>query len=701
MTLFGAPLLGRMTLDALPFRDMVQHPTRENIVNGLIASGAALMVILAAITVLGLITWYGKWKTLWCDWLTSVDHKKIGIMFIVIALAMLARALVEAFFMRAQQAVGLDGGFLSPEHYGQLFTTHGTIMIFFMAMPFLTGIINYVMPMQIGARDVSFPVMNSISLGLTAAGAALAMISLVLAPFSTGGWTGYPPFTELAANPGPGVDYWLWAITLSTLSSTMTGINFAVTLYKKRAPGMGLMRMPLFCWTALCTSILMIFGMPPLTVATGLLALDRYLDFHMFTADLGGNMMNYINLFWAFGHPEVYILILPAFGIYSEIFSTFSGKRLYGYTALVIATMAIAVLSFTVWLHHFFTMGQSAHINAVFGIATMLIGIPTGVKIYDWMLTMYRGRVRLTVPMLYACGFLILFSIGGLSGIILATPSIDYQIHNSLFLVAHFHNMLIPGLLFGMLAGYTYWFPKAFGFQLAPRWGYRAAWSWIIGFMLAFFPLYALGLLGMPRRALSFFNPTYLPWTISALLGAVLILFAFFGLIMQLWQSIKQRASLAVPIGDPWDGRSLEWAMPSPPPEYNFPVLPSINSHDAFARQKGSGQHYETPEYYEDIVLPANTAMGAALGGAGFLMAFGLTWHMWWLVILGAVAVLVSLVGRGFVRQTTRTIPAAVVENQHRAWMNAVLETTPITRADEQTPANQGLPVSPREGAVQ
>ncbi len=566
--------LGRLSWDALPFWSMIQDPTWSNVVNGIIAAGAAAVVVVGALGVALLITWYGQWRVLFAEWLTSVDHKRIGIMYIVLSFVMLTRALIEAVLMRAQQAFGLGGGFLSPEHFGQLFSTHGSIMIFFMAMPFLTGLINYVMPLQIGARDVSFPVMNSISLGLTAAGAGLVMISLVLEKFSTGGWSGYPPYTEAAFNPGVGPDYWIWAVTLSSIGTTMTGINFAVTIYKERAPGMHLLRMPLFCWTALCTSILMIFAMPPLTVATLLLALDRYLDFHFFTNDLGGNMMNYANLFWLFGHPEVYILILPAFGVYSEIFSTFSGKRLYGYTSLVLATMAIAVLSFTVWVHHFFTMGQSANLNAVFGMTTMLIGIPTGVKIYDWLLTMFRGRVRFSISMVYALAFTVLFAIGGLTGIILANPTIDYQVHNTLFLVAHFHNMLIPGLLFGMLAGYNFWFPKAFGFRLEPRWGYVAAILWIVGFVLAFFPLYALGLLGMPRRTAAFFEPAYLPYTLVAGLGALVILAALFSLFVQLWVSVRQRAANRVYVGDPWDGRSLEWATPAPPPEYNFPGAP-------------------------------------------------------------------------------------------------------------------------------
>ena len=417
-----APPLGRLGLQALPFWQMLQHPTEANVINGVIASGAAGILVIGGIVTVALITKYRKWGVLWSDWLTSTDHKKIGIMYVVLAFVMLARALIEAGLMRAQQAFGLGGGFLAPEHFAQLFSTHGTIMIFFMAMPFLTGVINFVMPLQIGARDVTFPRLNSISLGLTAAGAALVMVSLAIGKFSTGGWFGYPPYTEASFNPGVGPDYWIWALSLTGLGSTFTGINFAATIYKERAPGMKLLRMPLFTWTALCTSILMMFAMPPLTVAMAQLALDRYLGFHYFTNALGGNMMHFVNLFWLFGHPEVYILILPSFGIYSEVISTFSGKALFGYRSMVMATMAIAILSFTVWLHHFFTMGQSANINAVFGIASMLIGIPTGVKIYDWMWTMFRGRIRFTVPMIYSIGFIFLFVLGGMSGILLADP---------------------------------------------------------------------------------------------------------------------------------------------------------------------------------------------------------------------------------------------------------------------------------------
>jgi cytochrome o ubiquinol oxidase subunit 1 len=687
------PLFGRLTVESLPFWEMLHDPTRQNIVNGSIATAAALMVLGGAGLTALAITRHRKWRVLWREWLTSVDHKRIGIMYVVIAFVMLARALIEANIMRGQMAFGLGGGFLSADHFEQFFTTHGTIMIFFMAMPFLTGLINFVMPLQIGARDVAFPVMNSISLGLTAAGAALVMVSLDIGKFSTGGWSGYPPYTEAAFNPGVGVDYWIWAVSLSSLGSMMTGINFAVTVYKKRAPGMTFMRMPLFTWTALCTSILMIFAMPPLTVATGLLALDRYLGFHFFTDHFGGNFMNYVNLFWLFGHPEVYILILPAFGVYSEVFSTFSGKTLYGYTSLVLATMAIGVLSFTVWLHHFFTMGQSANINSVFGIATMLIGVPTGVKVYDWLWTMFRGRVRFAVPLVYALAFSMLFVIGGLTGIILANPSIDYQVHNTQFLVAHFHNMLVPGTLFGLLAGYHTWFPKAFGFRLHERWGMFAALCFVFGFVLAFFPLYAVGLLGYPRRTLDYFDPRYQPYMMVALLGALVILAGLAGLAIQLLVSIRRRQELAVPAGDPWDGRSLEWGLPAPPPEYNFPVLPVVAGRDAFTRAKEEGRAYRVPERFDDIEMPTNSAMGMIVCAGGFLAAFGLVWHIWWLVVAASLGIVAAIVGRGFVRDAQKIIPAHEVERRHLRWLEAVATTRPASRAEEDTPSNAGLAV--------
>ncbi len=672
-------LMGDLSYKALPFYSAIA------------ATGAGV-VVLAALAIFGWITWRGKWRYLWSEWFTSLDHKRIGIMYVVLALVMLSRGLIEGVMMRLQQADAVNQpGYLPPEHFAQLFSTHGTIMIFFVGMPFLTGLINYVVPLQIGARDVSFPLLNSISFWLTVAGACLMMISLVLGKFSTGGWSGYPPYTGIKFSPGVGPDYWIWAVSLGSIGSTLSGLNFATTIYKERAPGMKLFLMPLFTWTALCTSILMIFAMPPLTVVTSLLALDRYLGMHFFTNGMGGNMMNYPNLFWLFGHPEVYILVLPSFGVYSEVIATFSAKRLYGYTSLVLATMAIAVLSFTVWVHHFFTMGQNANINAAFGIATMLIGIPTGVKIYDWLFTIFRGRVRLSVPMLYSLGFIVTFVIGGLTGIILATPPLDYVVHNTVFLVAHFHNMLIPGMLFGMLAGYTYWFPKAFGFRLNETWGRISFACWFIGFLLAFMPLYVLGAQGMPRRSQELFQAGYLPWLLVAAVGALVLLAALGSLGAQLWISIRQRDATRVPVGDPWDGRALEWSISAPPPAYNFAVLPQVVDRDLFAGIKERGEAYPTPPNYAPITLPKSSATGVIIGLSGAVAAFALVWHIWWLVVVGALAIVSAVIWRSFVRDTHTIIPAAEVAAQDAKWLELVRGTRAVTRDEEYRPANMGL----------
>ena len=560
-----------------------------------------------------------------------------------------------------------------------------------MAMPFLVGLINYVMPLQIGSRDVAFPLLNSISLWLTGGAAGLMMVSLVIGEFSTGGWSGYPPYTELAFSPGVGPDYWIWAITLGSIGSTLTGINFVVTIFKMRCPGMHLMRMPLFVWTALCTSILMIFAMPPLTVATALLALDRYLGFHFFTNALGGNVMNYANLFWLFGHPEVYILILPAFGVYSEVVSTFSSKELYGYTSLVLATAAIAVLSFTVWVHHFFTMGQSADINAVFGIATMAIGVPTGVKIYDWIWTMFLGKVRFTVPMLYSLAFMMTFVLGGFTGILLAFPPLDYLVHNTVFLVAHFHNMLIPGLLYGMLAGYHYWFPKAFGFRLNEKWGRVAFGCWVVGFYLAFMPLYLLGAAGMARRTQEIFEPAFRPWLFVAGLGALVLLCGLVSMIVQLYFSIRDRRANGVFVGDPWDGRSLEWSTSAPPPEYNYAILPRVNDRDPFYDAKRKDAHYSPHALYGFIAVPKNSMTGPLLGLVGTTSAFGLVWHMWWLAIIGAVGVVITVISRSFCRDVHRVIAADEVERTEKLWLLAVVAAPRVPRELETKSINNGL----------
>jgi len=644
-------MLGKLTIDALPFYSWV-------------AMGGAAVTVFGGIAVMAVITWFGWWRALWRDWLTSVDHKRIGIMYVVLALVMLMRGFVDAIMMRSQQAIALNStGYLPPEHFDQIFSSHGTIMILFMAMPFLTGLINIVVPLQIGTRDVAFPFLNSVSLWLAAAGAGLVMISLVIGRFSTAGWTGYPPFSGIDYSPGVGVDYWIWAILLSGVGTTLTGINFVVTIVMRRAPGMILMRMPLFTWTALCASLLIVFAFPAITVACALLGLDRVLGMHFFTNDAGGNMMNYANLLWIWGHPEVYILILPAFGIFSEVVASFSGKRLFGYASLVYATAAIALLSFTVWLHHFFTMGSSANVNAFFGVATMIIAVPTGVKVFDWLFTMYRGRIRFHPSMMWTIGFIVTFVIGGMTGVLMAIPPADYLMHNTTFLVAHFHNMLIPGALFGYFAGYMYWFPKAFGFTLDARWGRRAFWCWIVGFYLAFMPLYFLGFLGMPRRMENYSSPEWQPYLIVAAVGAFVVLLGIACLVVQLAVSVRDWRMRRDLNGDPWDARTLEWLTASPPPPYNFAVLPEVRDIDAFLDMKRRGVAYSRPTQYADIDLPKNTFVGPVMGGVAFALGFAVVWHIWWLAAACGLGILAAIIWRSGDDGTEYRLTADEVRN--------------------------------------
>ena len=627
-------IFGRLTIDSLPFYSAVA------------ASGAAVTV-LGALAVAGAITYFGAGRLVMTEWVSSVDHKKIGIMYIMLALVMLLRGFVDAAMMRSQQAIAYNNeGYLPPDHFDQIFSSHGTIMIFFMAMPFLSGLANLIVPQQIGSRDVAFPFMNSVSLWITTAGAALMLVSLVVGKFSTAGWTGYPPYSGVEYTPGVGVDYWLWMVFIAGFGTTMTGINFLVTILKNRAPGMTLFRLPLFTWTILITSVLIIFAFPALTVACAMLILDRNFGFHFFTNAMGGNMMNYINLFWLWGHPEVYILILPAFGVFSEVVATFSQKRLFGYISLVLATCAIGFLSFTVWLHHFFTMGSSAKVNSFFGTMTTIISVPTGVKVFDWLLTMYRGRIIFKPPMLFTIGFLVTFVIGGLSGVLLALPPIDYMMHNTTFLVAHFHNMIIPGVLFGYLAGYMYWFPKAFGFKLNEKWGTRAFWCWIIGFYVAFMPLYVLGMLGMPRRMEHYDIAAWQPHLIVAGIGAFIIMLGMICLAVQLVVSIRERDEALDLSGDLWNGRSLEWATSSPAAPYNFAVLPKVESRDAWWDMKQRGVAYERPEKYEDIVMPKNTYAGLVIGVAAGVFGFAAIWWMWWLAVLSVAVIAATIIYR-------------------------------------------------------
>lgn len=647
-----AGVLGRLNTDAIP-RDPV-------------TLGGALSMVVAGLVIVGFLTYTKRWKWLWKEWLTSLDPKKIGVMYVIVALVMLLRGLADVGMMRAQQALNTHG-FLDSNHFQQIFTAHGTIMIFFVAMGLMFGLINLVLPLQLGSRDVAFPFLNSVSFWLFAVGMVLVNISLIIGEFSPAGWLAYPPLSEIQFTPGVGVDYWIWALQIAGIGSLLSGINFTVTILKMRAAGMKLMKMPMFAWSVLGAMSLVIFAFPILTATLAMLFLDRALGTHFFTAGGGGDAMMYVNLIWAWGHPEVYILVLPAFGIYSEIVPTFSRKPLFGYTSMVWAIWAIVLLSFTVWLHHFFTMGAGAAVNAFFGIMTMIIAIPTGVKIFNWLFTMYRGRIKFASPMIWFMGFVLMFTIGGVTGVLMAVPPADFQIHNSLFLVAHFHTMIISGVVFGFMGGLTYWFPKIFGFTLNERLGKYAAYCWIIGFATAFLPLYALGLMGATRR-LDHYDPSlgWQPLFIVAGIGAAIIFLGVGFQILQLIYSIIKRNENRDLTGDPWNGRTLEWATSSPPPEYNFAVLPEASERDAFWVSKQAKTKPPEPEY-EKITMARNTGAGIIIAFFAFLLGFGAVWHIWWLAGLGVLGIIISVIIRSTEENTERTISAAKVAKIEQA----------------------------------
>jgi cytochrome o ubiquinol oxidase subunit 1 len=643
-------MLGRLTWDAIPFDQPLP----------LYAMGVVVLIIVAALVVVAAKGWL---PYLWKDWITSVDHKRIGAMYVLLGLIMLLRGFSDAIMMRTQQAIAIGDaqGYLPPDHFNQIFSAHGTIMIFFVAMPLVVGMMNFVVPLQIGARDVAFPVLNSVSFWLTAAGALLINASLVIGNFARTGWWNYPPLSELAFSPDVGVDYYLWSLQLSGVGTLLSAINMVTTILKLRAPGMTYFRMPVFCWTGLAANMLIIAAFPILTATLLMLLLDRYLGMHFFTNDGGGNQMMYANLFWVWGHPEVYILVLPAFGVYSEVVATFSGKGLFGYRSMVLATLGICVLSFMVWLHHFFTMGAGANVNAFFGVMSMIIAVPTGVKIFNWLFTMFHGRVVFEPPMLWAVGFMVTFVIGGMTGVLIAVPPVDFVVHNTVFLVAHFHNVIIGGVLFGMMAGYNYWFPKAFGFTLHAGWGKAAFWCWFIGFYLAFFPLYVLGLMGMPRRLQRIPDPTWAPLLWVAEFGAVVILLAIICQVVQLYVSIRTHASRRDATGDPWNGRTLEWSTSSPPPAYNFAVMPLVETIDAFWQMKQTGQSSAPPPAYRPIEMPRNTPIGIIVAFFATIIGFSGIWHIWWLAMLGLVGVIVSAAIFGWSEDRETEISAAEV----------------------------------------
>ncbi len=657
-------IFGRLSWEAIPYHEPILVVT-------------FIAVALGGIALLALITWFRLWGYLWTEWFTSVDHKKIGIMYVVLALIMLLRGFADAIMMRLQQAWAFNGseGYLTPHHYDQVFTAHGVIMIFFMAMPFVTGLMNYVVPLQIGARDVSFPFLNNFSFWMTTAGAIIIMMSLFIGEFARTGWLAYPPLSGADYSPGVGVDYYIWGLQVAGVGTTLSGINLIATIVKMRAPGMTFMKMPIFTWTSLCTNILIVATFPILTATLALLSLDRYAGTNFFTNDLGGNPMMYVNLIWIWGHPEVYILVLPAFGIFSEVVATFCGKRLFGYASMVYATCVIMILSYLVWLHHFFTMGSGASVNAFFGITTMIISIPTGAKMFNWLFTMYRGRIRYEVPMYWTVGFMFTFVIGGMTGVLLAVPPADFVLHNSLFLIAHFHNVIIGGVVFGLMAGVVYWWPKAFGYKLDPFWGKMSFWFWQIGFFFAFMPLYVLGLMGVTRRVSQFEDPSLRIWFIIAAFGAALIALGIASFIIQLVVSFLKRDQLRDFTGDPWNGRTLEWSTSSPPPDYNFAFTPVVHDHDSWYDMKNRG--YERPlGGFKPIHMPRNTGTGVILAGLSVALAFGLIWYIWWLVIASFVAIVGVAIAHTFNYNRDFYIPAETVTATEDARSELLAERT-------------------------
>lgn len=651
-------MFGKLTKQAIPYDDPIIMFT-------------IAIVFIVGITIIGIITHYNKWSYLWKEWFTSVDHKKIGIMYIVVSYIMFMRGFTDAIMMRTQQALSSCGSleFLSPHHYDQVITAHGVIMIIFMATPFVIGLMNLIVPLQIGARDVAFPFLNSLSFWLFMVGVILINLSLGVGEFAQTGWAAYPPLSSKEYSPNVGVDYWIWSIQISGIGTTLTGINFFTTILYMRAPGMLMMKMPVFTWTALCTNALIIVAFPILTVTIGLLTLDRYLGTHFFTNDLGGNMMMYINLFWAWGHPEVYILVLPAFGIFSEIVSTFSQKKIFGYTSLVWATVAITGLSFCVWLHHFFTMGAGANVNSFFGIMTMIIAIPTGVKIFNWLFTMYRGKIIFQSPMLWTIGFIITFSIGGMTGVLLAVPGADFVLHNSLFLIAHFHNVIIGGVLFGCFAGVSYWFSKAFGYILDEKWGKRAFWLWIIGFYIAFMPLYILGFMGMTRRLNQQIDTIFSSMLITAAIGTVLIALGIICQCIQIIISVRYRNKYLDRSGNPWNGSTLEWATSSPPPFYNFAKIPIINNNQSvlwYIKNKRNKNFLS--KTYQPIHMPKNTSDGISISLFTLIFGFSMIWHIWWLAGCGFLGIIIIWIMHTFNNDIEYYVPSDMIKKIEHAY---------------------------------
>lgn len=634
--------------------------------------GAQISIALSVVAIVFVLTFFKKWRWLWTEWLTSVDHKKIGIMYIIASILMLFRGGVDALLMRTQLAVP-ELEFLHAEHYNQIFTTHGVIMILFMAMPLMFGLFNIVVPLMIGARDVAFPFLNSLSFWMFFFGAMLFNVSFIIGGSPDAGWLAYPPLSELSGSPGVGQDFYIWGIQISGIGSLATGINFVVTILKMRAPGMTLMKMPMFVWSVLSSCITIMFAFPILTVTLFLLFLDRYLGAHFFTLDGGGNPMMYINLIWMWGHPEVYIVILPAFGIFSEVVSAFSKKKLFGYKSMVFALMSISFFSFFTWAHHFFTMGSGANVNAFFAVTTMLIAIPTGVKVFNWLFTMYRGKLSFPTPMMWAVAFIPCFVVGGMTGVMLSVAPADFQFHNSYFLIAHFHQVLIGGVVFGYFAGLYYWWPKMFGFKLHEGLGKWAFWFWNIGFYVCFMPQYALGFMGMTRRVNEYdFDMGWQPLNVVSTVGAFLMGLAFIFQVWQIAHSIKFFKK--VDTGDNWDGRTLEWSIPSPAPLYNFARLPQVQSQDDWwetKQRRAAGEPEPALPPLEPIHMPKNSGIPFIMSVCWFVVGFGLVWDWLWMAIPGFIGVAACMLARSFSYDTDYYIPVDEIERTEAALRGA------------------------------
>ncbi|PZE21484.1 cytochrome aa3 quinol oxidase subunit I [Paenibacillus xerothermodurans] len=625
------------------------------------ASMVAIALTMIAIVV-GL-TYFKKWGYLWREWLTTVDHKRIGIMYLISAILMLFRGGVDALMMRAQTAIP-NNPLLGAQEYNEVFTTHGVVMIIFMAMAFIIALMNFVVPLQIGARDVAFPRLNALSFWLYFFGAMLFNISFVIGGSPDAGWSSYFPLASNEFSHSVGTNYYMFALQISGLGTLITGVNFVTTILKMRAPGMTLMKMPMFSWSALITNLIIAFAFPVLTIALIMGTMDRLFGTNFFTSDNGGMDMLWANLFWVWGHPEVYILILPAFGIYSEVISTFARRNLYGYASMVISMVAISVLSFVVWVHHFFTMGQGALVNSIFSITTMAIAVPTGIKIFNWLFTLRKGKIEFTVPMLYSLGFIPIFTIGGVTGVMLGMASADYQYHNTMFLVAHFHLVIIPGVVFAMLAGLTYWWPKMFGFMLNERIGKLAFWFISISTCVTFFPMFISGLDGQARRMYTYSPETgFGLWNMISFIGAVGLAIGFALIVYNIYYSV--RYSPRNISSDPWDARSLEWATHSPVPEYNFAIVPTVDSTEAFWDSKKKGFKLFRGKL-EKIHMPNNSGVPFIIGSIFFAWGFSFVFGLWPAVIVTTIAIFACLAHRSFEQDHGRYIPLEEVEQTEK-----------------------------------